>query len=147
VLGVGTGFLFIPLTTLTLSGIRKEEMGNATAIFNLVRNLGGSFGVAIVTTLVARRAQFHQLRLSEHLTPLDRNFQLALPQISQRLQELGLNPSLLKDGSLGMVYQQLLRQANMLAFNDAFAVLSTMLMLTLPLVLLMRKGPGGAPPP
>ena len=139
VLGVGTGFLFIPLTTLTLTGIRKEEMGNATAIFNLVRNLGGSLGVAIVTTLVARRAQFHQLHLSEHLTPLDRNFQLALPQISQRLQELGLNPSLLKEGSLGRIYEQLLRQANMLAFNDAFAVLSTMLMLTLPLVLLIKK--------
>ena len=147
VLGFGMGFLFIPLTTLTMSSVRREEMGNATGIFNLLRNLGGSFGVAFVTTLLTRRAQFHQLHLSEHLTPLDRNFQLALPQISQRLQELGLNPSLLKDGSLGMVYQQLLRQANMLAFNDAFAVLSTMLMLTLPLVLLMRKGPGGAPPP
>jgi DHA2 family multidrug resistance protein len=55
------------------------------------------------------------------------------------LQELGLNPSLLKEGSLGMVYEELLRQANMLAFNDAFAVLSTMLMLTLPLVLLIKK--------
>jgi len=83
VMGVGMGFLFIPLTTLTLSGIRKEEMGNATAIFNLLRNLGGSFGVAFITTMLARRAQFHQVHLAEHLSPFDRNLQLGVPQISQ----------------------------------------------------------------
>jgi DHA2 family multidrug resistance protein len=141
--GVGMGFLFIPLTTLTLSGIRKEEMGNATAIFNLLRNLGGSFGVAIVTTMLARRAQFHQVHLVEHLTPFDRNFQLALPQISQILQDRGFIPSSLNQGSLNLIYNQLLREASMLSFNDVFQLLSIMLMLILPFVLLMKKGKEG----
>jgi DHA2 family multidrug resistance protein len=141
--GVGMGFLFIPLTTLTLSGIRKEEMGNATAIFNLLRNLGGSFGVAIVTTMLARRAQFHQVHLVEHLTPFDRNFQLALPQISQILQDRGFIPSSLNQGSLNLIYNQLLREASMLSFNDVFYFLSIMLILILPFVLLMKKGKEG----
>jgi DHA2 family multidrug resistance protein len=145
VLGVGMGFLFVPLTTVTMSTIKKEEMGNATAIFNLLRNLGGSFGVAFVTTLLARRAQIHQVHLVEHLTPLDRNLQRALPQISQMLQERGFLPTLLDQGSLGTIYHQLVREASMLAFNDAFYLLFFMMMLILPLVLLMKKGKGGTP--
>ncbi|NNG47734.1 MAG: DHA2 family efflux MFS transporter permease subunit, partial [Deltaproteobacteria bacterium] len=74
-LGIGMGLLFIPLTTLTLSSVPKPQMGNATSIFILLRNLGGSFGVAFSTTMFARRAQFHQSRITEHLTWFDRNFQ------------------------------------------------------------------------
>jgi DHA2 family multidrug resistance protein len=147
VLGIGMGFLFIPLTTMTMSSIRKEEMGNATGIFNLLRNLGGSFGVAFITTMLARRAQFHQVHLVEHLTPFDRNFQIALPQISQMLQQKGFIPSLSDQGSLGLIYGEVIKQASMLSFNDAFYLLSTMMMLVLPLVLLMKKGREGIPAP
>jgi DHA2 family multidrug resistance protein len=145
VLGVGMGFLFIPLTTMTMSSIRKEEMGYATAIFNLLRNLGGSFGVAFITTILARRAQFHQVHLVEHLTPFDKNFQLAVPQISQMLQDRGFAPPLFDQGSINLIYGQVIRQASMLSFNDAFYLLSTMMMLILPLVLLMKKGKADVP--
>jgi DHA2 family multidrug resistance protein len=142
VLGIGMGFLFIPLTTLTMSGIRKEEMGNATGMFNLLRNLGGSFGVAFVTTLLARRTQFHQFRLVEHLTPFDRNFQTALPQIQQFLQYQGFTSAVPNQGMVGVIYNQLLQQAAMFSFNDCFFVLSIMMALVLPFVLLMKKGKG-----
>lgn len=145
VMGAGMGFLFIPLTTLTLSSIRKEEMGNATAIFNLLRNLGGSFGVAMMTTLLTRRAQFHQVHLVEHLAPFDGNFQRALPHISQILQDRGFIPSSLNEGSLKLIYNQLLREASMLSFNDAFYILSIILILTIPFVLLMKKERTDAP--
>jgi DHA2 family multidrug resistance protein len=147
VMGIGMGFLFIPLTTMTMSSIRKEEMGNATGIFNLLRNLGGSFGVAFITTMLARRAQFHQVHLVEHLTPFDRNFQIALPNISQILQGRGFIPSLSDQGSLGLIYGEVIKQASMLSFNDAFYLLSTMMMLILPLVLLMKKGEAHGPGP
>ena len=147
VLGIGMGFLFIPLTTMTMSSIRKEEMGNATGIFNLLRNLGGSFGVAFITTMLARRAQFHQVHLVEHLTPFDRNFQIALPNISQILQGRGFIPSLSDQGSLGLIYGEVIKQASMLSFNDAFYLLSTMMILILPLVLLMKKGEAHGPGP
>jgi len=140
VLGIGMGFLFIPLNTVTMSSIQKEEMGNATAIFNLLRNLGGSFGVAVVTTLLARGAQFHQSRLVDHLTYFDRNLQMAAPQISTILQERGFSSTLPDQGALGFIYGVLQRQASMLSFNDVFSFLSMMLFLILPLTLLMRKG-------
>jgi len=115
-------------------------MGYATSIFNLLRNLGGSFGVAFATTMLVRRAQFHQAHLVEHLTPFDRNFQLAAPQITQTLQDKGFIPSLSDQGGLGLIYGEVVRQASMLSFNDVFYLLSTMMMLILPLVLLMKKG-------
>jgi DHA2 family multidrug resistance protein len=139
VLGVGMGFFFIPLTTMTMSGIRKEDMGNASAIYNLLRNLGGSFGVAFVTTILARREQFHQARLVDHLTPFNRSYQIFSEQSSRLLDFLGLQGGLSGQGGLAIIYRGLLRQASMLSFNDAFHLVSIMMICVLPLVLLMRR--------
>ncbi|MDD5711853.1 MAG: DHA2 family efflux MFS transporter permease subunit [Smithellaceae bacterium] len=137
-MGIGMGCVFIPLTTLTLSGIPKEEMGNATSIFNLVRNLGGSFGVAIVATMLTRRSQFHQSRLVEHLTPFDLSYQNGLQQLSQALHLQGLAPGTAQQGAAGMIYSRLLREAYMMSFNDVFYFLMVMTLITLPLVFFMR---------
>jgi len=142
VLGIGMGFFFIPLTTMTMAGIKKEDMGNASAIYNLLRNLGGSFGVAFVTTILARRAQFHQARLVEHLTPFDRDYQIFSGQSSQFLEYKGVESSLSEQGGLGIMYKELLRQASMLSFNDAFFLVCIMMICILPLVFLMRRGKG-----
>jgi len=142
VLGIGMGFFFIPLTTMTMAGIKKEDMGNASAIYNLLRNLGGSFGVAFVTTILARRAQFHQTRLVEHLTPFDRDYQIFSGQSSQFLEYKGVESSLSEQGGLGIMYKELLRQASMLSFNDAFYLVCIMMICILPLVFLMRRGNG-----
>ncbi|MBI5195517.1 MAG: DHA2 family efflux MFS transporter permease subunit [Nitrospirae bacterium] len=139
VLGVGMGFLFIPLTTLTMSGVKKEDMGNATAIYNLLRNLGGSFGVAFITTMLARRSQFHQNHLVEHLTPFDVNYQTVLSQIARFLHLRGVEESGSQHAGLSAIYSQLLRQASMLSFNDAFYILSLLMICTLPLLLLIRR--------
>ena len=139
VLGVGMGFIFIPLTTMTMSGIRKEEMGNATGIYNLLRNLGGSFGVAFVTTMIARRAQVHQTHLVEHLTPFDRSYQITSSQLSQIFQQKGFDPVTSQQAGLSGIYGQLLRQASMLSFNDAFYLLSILMICTFPLLILMKK--------
>lgn len=148
VLGVGMGFLFIPLTTLTMAEIKKEDMGNASAIYNLLRNLGGSFGVAFVTTMLARRAQFHQNHLVDHLSPFDTHYQLIRSQTSHMLQYKGLSPAVADQGALGIIYRRLLREASMVSFNDAFHLLSVLMILVLPLVLIMRrpKTAGQVPP-
>lgn len=146
VLGIGMGFFFIPLTTLTMSGIPKEEMSNASSIYNLLRNLGGSFGVAFVTTILARRAQFHQSRLVEHATPYDPNFQIAMQQNMHYLQSQGVAPSQLESGSLAMIYQELLRQASMLSFNDAFLLTCGIMLLMLPFIQFMKRPKGASGP-
>jgi DHA2 family multidrug resistance protein len=147
VLGVGMGFLFIPLTTLTMAGIKREEMGNATAIYNLLRNLGGSFGVAFVTTVLSRRAQLQQTNLVAHLTPYDSNYQMATERMSRVLEHSGLNPAFADQGSLGLMYSRLLKEASMISFNDAFYTLSVLMMLVFPLVLIMRRAKAGGPVP
>ena len=142
VLGIGMGFLFIPLTTMTMSSVKKEDMGNASAIYNLLRNLGGSFGVAFVTTIIARRAQVHQTYLTSQLSQFDRGLQIALHQSTQAMQQAGFAPSVSGSAGAGAIYSQLIRQASMMSFNDAFALLSVFMACILPLVLFMKKAKG-----
>jgi DHA2 family multidrug resistance protein len=133
VLGVGLACLFVPLTGLTLRQLPNEEMGNATAIYNLLRNLGGSVGIAFVTTMIARGAQIHQTYLASHVTIFDRAYQW-YQGFSSPLQGGG-SPA----GAHALLYGRLLREANMLSFNDAFLMLSGLMVLVLPLVFFMKR--------
>ena len=67
--GIAISFIFVPLTTTTMSQLRQQQIGNATGIYNLTRNLGGSIGIAFVTTMLARGAQKHQALMVGHLAP------------------------------------------------------------------------------
>jgi DHA2 family multidrug resistance protein len=69
--GFAVGFIFVPLSTLTLATIRRDKLVNATAIYGMMRNVGGSVGIALVTTLLAQRSQFHQASLVGHVTVWD----------------------------------------------------------------------------
>ncbi len=145
--GVGLGLFFVPVATLTVGPVPKEKMGNASAVFNLVRNLGGSFGVALMTTQLARRSQVHHHHLAEQMTPYDPQLQEALQGMRGWLdlyagmgQEHGIGQS------LGLMYAELKRQAFMLAFNDVFFLDMFFFILPLFLVYLMgRSDPKGGP--
>lgn len=142
-LGIAMACIFIPTTTLTLSHIPKEKMGQATSLYNMIRNLGGSMGIAFAFTVATRRAQFHQARLVEHLTPFDLPYAATKAKATFMLAARGAN--LPADAP---VYRELVRQANMLGFNDAFHVVAMTLICVLGLVLIMKKpetssGPGG----
>jgi DHA2 family multidrug resistance protein len=137
VMGIGMGLVFIPLVSMTLSTIKKEEMGNATSVFNLLRNLGGSFGVAFVTTLLAQRSQFHQVRFGEHLNPFDARYQLGAHKAMALLQSKGA--AAVELGKNGVIYQELIRQATMAAYVDAFYVSTLILLCILPLVVLLKR--------
>ena len=137
IMGFGMGLVFIPLTTMAFSTIKKEEMGNATSIFNLTRNLAGSFGVAFMTTLLARRAQFHQFRLIEHLNPFDPRYQMGVHKAMAVLQaKAGVANELAANG---LIYRQLLKQSSLFSFIDAFHFSTVMLIFILPLVLLLKR--------
>jgi MFS transporter, DHA2 family, multidrug resistance protein len=143
VLGFGMGLLFIPLTTMTLSHIQKEKMADATAMYNLLRNIGGSVGVAFVTTLVARRAQFHQVTLTGHLTQFDAAYTIAREKVADWLVLKGM-PFNSPDSVL---YGELQRQAGSLAFNDTFYLLFILMLSVLPLILLMKRRINSRTPP
>ena len=144
-LGFGMGMTFIPLTTLTLSHIPKERMTEATSVYNLLRNLGGSVGIAMTTTILSRRAQFHQTRLVEHLSPLDPGYVIAHEKITGALSLKGLPPA----GADGLMYRELIRQSTTLAFTDAFLMICLLIVCVIPLVFIMKwaKAPAAGGPP
>ena len=144
-LGFGMGMTFIPLTTLTLSHIPKERMTEATSVYNLLRNLGGSVGIAMTTTILSRRAQFHQTRLVEHLSPLDPGYVIAHEKITGALSLKGLPPA----GADDLMYRELIRQSTTLAFTDAFLMICLLIVCVIPLVFIMKwaKAPAAGGPP
>ncbi|MDI6852662.1 MAG: DHA2 family efflux MFS transporter permease subunit [Deltaproteobacteria bacterium] len=140
--GFGLGTTFVSLTTLTMSRISQEKMGNATGIFNLMRNLGGSFGIATAATLLSRRAQFHQSHLVENLTPLSLPFQEWQHRMSNIFPQLGPHWSWWESReAMAALYGEVQRQAQMLAFCDDYWFFTLMFFFLLPLVLLMRRLP------
>ena len=145
--GLGMGLFFVPLSAASYAYIRMEEMGNASGIFNLLRNLGGSFGVAFSSTMLAQRSQVHQTFLVEQITPYNPEYQARYQQFLHWFQTHHPEAADTK-GVLAAMYQEVLRQAGMLAFNDAFWLLSWATFLLIPLTFIFKtRGPGGAPPP
>ncbi len=139
--GVGMPFIFVCTAYLTMAYIPVEKMNNASGIFNLLRNLGGSFGVAFISTILARRSQFHQHRLIENLTPFNPNFSLSLEQIKAYLSpKMGVLTTK-GHAALAAVYQEVQRQAAVLAFNDAFFLQAVILLALVGTVWIIRKPP------
>jgi len=144
---VGIAFFFVPLSFLTMAYIPREKMNNASAIFNLLRNLGGSFGVAFVTTLLARRTQFHQHRLVENLSPLDPAYSISLERIKQavalRLGEFADTTTY----AAGVMHRYLQREAAAMAFYDVFYAQAVMFLSLCALMWIMRRPPRGGSMP
>ena len=139
VMGLGFSFIFVPLATITVDPIPAEQMGYATAITALMRNIGGGLGISAVTTLLARREQFHQDRLAAHVTTFNPLTAPILCEIHQRLARSGVNFTGAGRHALQLLYDMLLKEATVLSYLDAFRVLTLLFLLVSPLVWLMRK--------
>jgi DHA2 family multidrug resistance protein len=137
--GFGLGLFFVPLSAAAFADINVLQMGNASGVFNLVRNLGGSFGVAFATTILSQRSQVHQTFLSEHITPYNPAFREALQRAHSLLQSHHSAAAASSTGGLAFIYQEVLRQASMLAFNDAFYAFAASTAALIPLTFLLRK--------
>jgi DHA2 family multidrug resistance protein len=139
VLGVGLAMIFVPLTTVTLSSISREEMGNATGMFNLLRNIGGSVGIALAATLLARYSQFYQTTLSTHATQYNPVWQMRISELKQGLIAKGLSTSQADQTSLGMLYGAIQKQAASLAFNHIYFIVGLAFLLIIPLLLMLKR--------
>lgn len=139
VLGIGLAMIFVPLTTVTLTGIEKTEMGNATGIFNLLRNIGGSVGIAIAATLLARFSQFYQTNLVAHVTPYNPIFQQRFNQLKQALIAKGMSTSQAEQTALGKLYGLIHQQAAALAYNRIFFIIGLAFLAIIPFLLLLKR--------
>jgi DHA2 family multidrug resistance protein len=139
-------FLFVPITSIAYVGLKPEQSNQASALMNVMRNLGGSIGISMVQTLTQQRQQFHQARYVETLNPLNPSYTHTLDTLTQQLQSAGQPASAAPSQALGIIYKGLNQQAGMLSYIDAFQVLMILTFCSLPLLLLMQKPPPGQAP-
>src|SRR3954465_15726451 len=144
--GSAMGLLFVPLTTITNDPIPKEEIGNATSLFNLMRNIDASIGIASVTTILSRHQQVHINNLSTHVTAYDPAAQSAIQAMTRSMMASGADPATATRQAYAAIVGVVDRQAYMLAFNDAFRFMMVVFICMLPLIFIMKKPQSKAGP-
>ena len=142
--GLGLSALFVPLTTISMDPIPRERMGNATSLFNLMRNLGGSIGIATTGTLLARKQQEYINIMGSHVTSYSPSAQSWLESMRQGFIASGSDPVTATQRAYAAVFGVVQRQASMVSFVHLFRMLGIIFLLLLPLVLLMRRPRGRA---
>jgi DHA2 family multidrug resistance protein len=121
---IGLGFLFVPISLVAYIGISPEKNNAVAGIVNFMRNIGSSVGTSIVTTLIARRSQFHQARLVEYARPDNSNFQNSANGLAERFAHSGLGTNEAHMRAYAQIYRGLQNQAASLAYIDTFMVLA-----------------------
>ena len=137
-------FLFVPIQSAAYVGLKPADSNQASALMNVCRNLGGSFGISLVQTLISQREQVHQSQMAETLNPLNPVYRQAIQSASHVVASSSIGPAEAARVAAGMVYRQLGQQASMLAYIDAFHVQMLVILAAIPLVFLMRAAKGGA---
>jgi DHA2 family multidrug resistance protein len=138
IMGLSLGLIFVPLNTTAMGGLPVERMGNASGIFNLMRNIGGGIGISIVTTLLARDAQTHQTLLCANMNATNPLFQEYLHNITAFMAQ-SCDPVLAKTRALAVLQGLLGQQATLKAYIDNFRLLGILALVCIPGVLLLRK--------
>lgn len=136
--GFAMGFVFVPLTTMTMGTLSNEQVGNAAGIYNLMRNAGGSIGIAAMTTFLARGVQTHLPPLVSHLTPYDTAFQQTFQKIYSGLATQ-MDVASATQQAYGRIYGMVLRQASLLSYLDNFRLLALLCILCIPTAFLFKR--------
>jgi len=141
--GAGMALLFVPLTTVAMATIPRERMGYATSLFNLMRNLGGSIGIAITATILQRQRQTIGATLGVHVSAYDPVTQSMFEQIKNAMIAAGADAVTATQRTYAVLHGLLVQQASMVSFVMLFRLLGGIFLLMLPMVLLMRKPRSG----
>jgi DHA2 family multidrug resistance protein len=137
--GIGLSLVFVPLTTISMDPVPRERMGNATSLFNLMRNLGGSIGIATTGTMLGRYTQAYTHTLGTHVTPYSSEAQRLIDSLYQGFVAAGSDPVTAMQRAYGAAFGMVQRQASMLSFVDLFRGLGIIFVCLVPLVLLMKR--------
>jgi DHA2 family multidrug resistance protein len=140
----GMAFLFVPINTAAYAYLPREKNNAASGLMNLARNIGGSVGISLVTTLLDRRTQVHLNDLSRHLSASNPAFQSMLQGATQAMRAHGASGAFATQQAYALIQGTVQRQATMLAYIDDFRLLGWAILAMIPMVFLMKKGrPGG----
>ena len=146
---VGLSFLFVPINTAAYAFLPRDKNNAASGLMNLARNIGGSIGISFVTTMLARRAQVHQVRLVEKLNAANPQFQSMLHGMTNTFSGAGAGPGFghgtAVQHAYAMVQANVIRQATMMAYIDNFWLLAVVIACLIPCVFLIKKAKPGGP--
>ncbi len=142
--GLGLSAVFVPLTTISMDPIPRERMGNATSLFNLMRNLGGSIGIAVTGTLLARKQQAYVNVFGTNVDVYSSVTQRAFEAARAGFLAAGADMTTATQRAYAALFGMVQQQATMVAFVSLFRLLGGIFLLLLPLILLMKRPRGGA---
>ncbi len=142
---IGLAFLFVPINTISYLGIPRSQSNQVSGMINLARNLGGSVGISLVTTMLARRSQVHQNYLVGHVAAGNPLLQTSLHGIAGRLIHAGSSAPLATQQAYGLIYRSVQQQASVLAYIDTIRFLGVACLVAMPLLFFTgRPKPGAA---
>ncbi|MDP4220818.1 MAG: DHA2 family efflux MFS transporter permease subunit [Bacteroidota bacterium] len=136
--GVGLSLLFVPITTLALQDVPPEEMGQATGLNNMMRQLGGSLGIAIITTIISSRLSMHRAHLVEHISPYSPHFNERFNASVQSLVAKGHSFVEAKQLALQAINGSIVKQTMLLTYTDAFWIGGIIFMVAIPFIFMQR---------
>jgi MFS transporter, DHA2 family, multidrug resistance protein len=142
---LGLAFLFVPINTAAYAFLPKEKNNQASGLINLARNVGGSVGISVVTTMLDRRTQFHLANLSNHVNSGNGKLQAMLNSAMHMLIARGSSASQATHQAYGLVSGMLAQQATMLAYIDDFWLVGVAVVCMIPFIFLMKKVKPGGP--
>jgi DHA2 family multidrug resistance protein len=142
--GMGMALLFVPLTTVSMAQIAPQKMGNATSLFNLMRNIGGGVGIAVTGTYLSRNRQVVGSILGENVSVYDPQTQSTLNQIIQGLVAAGNDITTATQRAYAILHGMVVRQASMVSFVTLFRAMAILFLIMIPLVMLMKRPAKGA---
>jgi MFS transporter, DHA2 family, multidrug resistance protein len=140
--GIGLGMLFIPITTLSLSSLKGQQIGQGAAFTGMMRQLGGSFGVALITTYIARQNEVHRSNLVSKLDMHDPSVQQRLHGIEQAFMSKGMGPEVAHHNGLQTIDYIISKQAAVLSYMDVFLYLGLLFLICVPFVLMVKANKG-----
>jgi DHA2 family multidrug resistance protein len=136
---VALPFLFIPINTVAYSDLRPQDTGQGSSLINVARNLGGSIGISVASTVLAQRAQFHQSRLVENIYPSSLNYQHWFDQITKYFIAQGSSVIQAKSQAIGWIGQTILTQSTLMSYLDVFWGAAIFAALMIPVTLLLKN--------
>jgi len=139
--GIGLGAMFVPISSVTLGSLPPREVQQGAGLYNLFRQLGGSFGIATLTTVLHRSHTVHHAYLSEHVAVLEPGTTQRLSQLAHGFQQRGLDAASAHNAAISALSNALHGQASILSFEDCYRLVALLFVLLIPMVLLVRRPP------
>eukprot|EP00388_Colpodella_angusta_P000516 GDKJ01001819.1.p1 GENE.GDKJ01001819.1~~GDKJ01001819.1.p1 ORF type:complete len:277 (-),score=-14.21 GDKJ01001819.1:367-1107(-) len=138
--GIGLGLLFVPITTLSLSALKGKSIGEGAAFTGMMRQLGGSFGIAIITTFIARFGQEHRMALLPYIDPARTNVQDRLHGLQANFMSKGFSADVALQKAYQVMDLAVTKQSTVLSYMDIFLYLGLLFLFCIPFILLVKKG-------